>query len=367
VTRYVAYLAVLPSYRQACIDVLTEDLGAELQLYACPAHLDPTVTTGISTTQYTQTSIRRIAGQFFIQSGHWSDVIRAQTAIFDLNPRSLSAWILLFARRMLGRRSLVWGHLHPRAGTGSRSAGLRRMMRRIASGTITYTYTQTRQARVELPGQPVWVAPNALYHRADLADSTSREDRNTILYVGRLEPAKKVSVLVAAFAEHAARTPGTRLAIVGRGSDELTLRTMIDQLGLEDRVELLGSISDVSSLRALYQVAFASASPGFAGLGLTQSLGFGIPQIVSQDETHSPEIELASEEAVIWFTTDDPNSLARQIDVAYARRSHLPLTKAARRIRETYSAEAMAGGLSAAIQGAQGSATDFKGDIDEPS
>ena len=48
-------------------------------------------------------------------------------------------------------------------------------------------------------------------------------------------------------------------------------------------------------LRAVYDTALCSVSPGYVGLSLIQSLWFGVPAIIARDEPHSPEIEAALE------------------------------------------------------------------------
>ncbi|MBO0842693.1 MAG: glycosyltransferase [Nocardioides sp.] len=351
---YVAYLAVLPAYRQQCVDALLADMrerGDEVELVASEAHLDETVRTGIDRAQYTRAGITRLGEAGFVQWGSWGHALVADTTILDLNPRSVTAWGLLLARRTLGRRTLVWGHLHPRAGAESMTARLRRGMRNLADGVITYTHTQAREAAEETPDQPVWVAPNALYRRDLLAPGSDQGERDTILYVGRLERAKKVHLLVPAFAEHARDVLGTRLVVVGSGSLAGEISAQARSLGVADRVELLGQITDAERLGSLYRRAFCSVSPGFAGLGLTQSLGFGVPQVISADEPHSPEIELAEGEAVEWFDTDSVDSLAKALTLMSERRQALPLTQVQERVRREYSAEAMADGLAAALAG----------------
>jgi len=50
-------------------------------------------------------------------------VIGARTVIFELNPRILSTWVALLARRVLHRPSVVWGHANSRSRV-SRRRGL---------------------------------------------------------------------------------------------------------------------------------------------------------------------------------------------------------------------------------------------------
>lgn len=346
------YLAVLPAYRQRCIDILLAN-RPDVQLFCSAAHLDPSVRTGIRPEQYTAVRMTRVLGRLFFQSGGISSAMRADVLVVDLNPRSMTAWLLLATRRLLRKRTLAWGHLYPQAGPRAATRGMRHIMRRLAHGTISYTYQNARSARVEMPDRPVWVAPNALYTREELEQPVAGDRPAThLLYVGRFEPAKKVALLIAAFRKSAASREGAVLHLVGGGSLNASLRTMVSELGLSDVTVFRGWVEGLAELRQEYSEAFAATSPGFAGLGVTQALGFGVPIIVSKDEPHSPEIELADIGGVYWAESNDPDNWARAIDLAWKSSEALP-GDLRQRVVDLYSADAMAGGLMAAIDGQQ--------------
>jgi len=352
------YLAVLPEYRNACISILRGLVGP-LSLSVSEAHLDPTVRTGIDPAYYKSVRmVRLLGGKAFAQIGGVRDAISLSSLVVDLNPRSLTAWFLLIVRAILRRRTLVWGHLNPQAGADSRTAHLRRAMRRLASGTIAYTYEDARSARLALPESAVWVAPNALYSQADLASLTAApaygagdeiDRRDSVLYVGRLESPKKVALLVDGFALLKTRVPQARLVLVGAGSEEATLRRICVDRGISASVHFAGWVSSSTSLAAYYERAFASASPGFAGLSLTQSAGFGVPMAVAREEPHSPEIELANHGAVEWFDSNSPEALCSTLYQLWLRRQDLPRRDLEQWVREHYSADAMAAGLASAL------------------
>jgi glycosyltransferase involved in cell wall biosynthesis len=345
------YLAVLPSYRRECVNLLRERFGSSLQLFVSAAHLDASVKTGIDRRYYHEIGMRRIlGGRAFLQTGAWRKAVASQTLVIDLNPRSLTAWLMLGIRALLRRRTLVWGHLYPVAGPSSFTAKLRLLMRRLADGTITYTYSSRQQAAADLPGKPVWVAPNSLYPAAEIVPAAAGP-RDSVLYVGRFAPAKKVELLVRGFAELLPSCPDARLVLIGGGETEQAVRVLVTELGIADHVELPGWLEGDSALRPYYDRAFCTASPGFAGLGLTQSLGYGIPCAVARGERHSPEIELADTGAVLWFESDDEISLGATLHAMHAARAHLPLEEVSSRVRQLYSAEAMANGLACALIG----------------
>lgn len=351
--KYTLYLAVLPKYRTECIRILSTELGESLKIFVSPAHLDKSVRTGIPSDMYQAVSMVRILGKrAFVQVGSWRTSLGADTAVLDLNPRSITAWCLLVARRALRRRTLLWGHIHPQAGPGSRTAVLRRSMRRLASGTISYTYRDAAKAVRDIPGSRVWVAPNSLYKENAIAPAVSVNERprNAVLYVGRFVPAKRVSLLIEGFATAVRTQPTMRLILVGGGEDEARLRELADTLGVGGSVEFAGWIDDLQDLLPLYSQSFCSASPGFAGLGLTQSLGFGIPMVVADQEPHSPEIELEDSGGVHYFQAGSSADLSKALLRMWATRGALPDRALSEYTRVRYSAEAMALGLKDAIE-----------------
>jgi len=346
--QFVLFLAVLPAYRRECIQIIRGRLGAAVKLYVSDAHLDATVKTGIPEEYYQRVSmIRLFRNRAFVQLTSSPEILTADSVIVDLNPRSLTAWWVLLVRKVLARRTLVWGHIHPQAGIGARSARLRIAMRKLAQGTISYTYTDMKKAQLDLPGSAVWVAPNALYRKNDMVPLTASPEveKNEILYVGRFVDAKKVGLLVQGFAGAARSNASIRLRLIGGGQAEESLRELVSSLGLSDRVSFDGWVDGVEMLRSSYSRAFCSVSPGFAGLGLTQSLGFGVPMIVADAEPHSPEIELAESGGVTWFESDSPEGLADAIARAWAQRDGVPNVQVSEYTRSRYSAEAMADGI----------------------
>lgn len=345
--RYVFYLAVLPVYRDACIRVLLERHGDEIQLYAGNAHLDATVRTGVTESYFHPIkNIPLLGNRVLLQWGGLRSAVGADVCVIDLNPRSLTAWTIAFARRVLGRRTLAWGHLHPRAGADSRTAPLRRLLREVTDGTILYGFDSVVLAKDEVPSKPVWVAPNSLYPESEIIAAPS-SDRRRIIYVGRLEAAKNVQILVEGFARSGLRDSGYTLDIVGFGSLLSALKQQVEEFGVTDAVNIHGRIDSAAELATIYQEAAFSVSPGYVGLSVTQSLGFGVPMLYSEAATHSPEIELVRFNAMMAFAPETAEGLGGAM-ARYAKQiseNSLDRNLLSSRIRTFYSAESMASGL----------------------
>ena len=223
-------------------------------------------------------------------------------------------------------------------------------MRRAAHGVISYTWSDAARVQAEDPNIPTWVAANGLYPAAEMGWDASRH-RNRILYVGRLEPAKKPALAIEAFAIALPNLPGdVRLTFVGSGSLEAALERQVAELGVRHRVEFLGHISELRALRKIYDETLISVSPGYVGLSLTQSLGFGVAMLVADGEPHAPEVELLTEATGSFFPADDPLALAEAFRQATERAKCWDPAHLVYSVKSTYSAEAMADGFIYALR-----------------
>jgi glycosyltransferase involved in cell wall biosynthesis len=108
-----------------------------------------------------------------------------------------------------------------------------------------------------LPDSRVTVLHNALvlesYGRDVLTQRRAAPDPSrslTLLNIGRLSPEKGQLMLLDAVAQLAPRWPAIRLRFAGVGPLEAQLRTRAAELGIQDRVEFLGFITDMPPLYA---------------------------------------------------------------------------------------------------------------------
>ena len=103
-------------------------------------------------------------------------------------------------------------------------------------------------------------APAALYEKFAIPT-----DRPIVSYVGRLDAEKHLPVLVRAFVRVQAALPDTHLLIVGDGSERPVLKSMVRELGIEDKVTLTGRVSD-EELEQLHRIGTVFSMPSPAEL-----------------------------------------------------------------------------------------------------
>ncbi len=145
--------------------------------------------------------------------------------------------------------------------------------------------------------------------------------QKTVLAVGRLvEEQKRFSDLI-----HAMQSlPDFSLILVGSGPDETRLRKLTADLGLSERVRLLGFVSDRNELRSLYQECgvFVSTSNWEAvALVLLEAMSCAAPVVA----TRIPSFEdlLTDDEDGLLVPVGDPSAVAQAILAAYERQEKL--------------------------------------------
>jgi glycosyltransferase involved in cell wall biosynthesis/predicted ATP-grasp superfamily ATP-dependent carboligase len=129
--------------------------------------------------------------------------------------------------------------------------------------------------------------------------------------VGNLYPVKGHRVLLSALARLES-SPPAHLVIAGRGGEEDTLREQSRELGIADRVHLLGYREDVPDLLAAFDIyALPSFSEG-QSLALIEAMAAGLP-VVATAVGGNPEILGESGISGILVPPRDPEALAESL------------------------------------------------------
>jgi glycosyltransferase involved in cell wall biosynthesis len=132
-----------------------------------------------------------------------------------------------------------------------------------------------------------------------------------LLYAGRLERVKRVDLAVRALAQVGTHA---RLRIAGKGSAEPDLRRLAQELGVEDRVDFLGFVSeeDLLSLYARCRAAWYTPQDEDYGFVTVESFLSRKPVITSTD-AGGPR-EFVEDGVNGCVSAPDPEALAGAID-----------------------------------------------------
>ena len=252
----------------------------------------------------------------------WADIIHL-TAVY-----SFPTFPTLAAARIFNK-PVVWS---PRGAlqrwNGSSKLALKRIWEsasyRIAGRRLLTLHLtsaeEAQQSLLRFPQLRAVVIPNGV----DIPSSRKREANRgylRMLYIGRLHPIKGIEALLHACDRVGKDSPGFCLRIAGAGTPDYvaTLKTMVDDLGLHDRIEFRGDVRGEKK-EVLFDdtdvVIVPSHVENFA-MVVAESLARGVPVIASKG---TPWRDLETHGCGLWVE-NQPDSLG----AAICRMREMPL------------------------------------------
>jgi L-malate glycosyltransferase len=133
----------------------------------------------------------------------------------------------------------------------------------------------------------------------------------TLLYVGRLEPIKNLSLLLNAFRSALCSLPGLKLWIVGDGSERAALENLSHELKITDHVMFWGQQLEVAAYFAAADAFIMSSKSEGLPLSLLQAMSLGLPVIVP-DVGGMPEVVRLAHAGYV-VPAADTNAMAEAI------------------------------------------------------
>lgn len=139
-----------------------------------------------------------------------------------------------------------------------------------------------------------------------------------VVYLGRLEPYKRIDLVLEAMARVLARVPDAELAIIGRGSDRPRLERLAEDLGIAPRTRFTGFVDDAERDRLLADARLCVCASRKEGWGLTviEANALGVPVVA----TDVPGLrDSVRHDETGWLVSDGPAELlARRLADAIA-------------------------------------------------
>jgi glycosyltransferase involved in cell wall biosynthesis len=225
-----------------------------------------------------------------------------------------------------GVATMLFGHGTSK-NDGTWKAAPRYALAKLADVLVTYS-VGARDAYLARgwPSDRVFAAPNALDLNAiDAMRSQVLSDPQTIrafrqkngigdgplaLFVARLDPPRRVDVLLQAVARLTTDFPNLQLAVIGDGPARTELQTQAARLEIIERVHFVGAVYDEAELARWFCSADLFTFPSFMGLSALHAMGYGLPIVAGNDRwSHGPEVEaVVHEKTGLLF--EHNNSLA---------------------------------------------------------
>lgn len=230
--------------------------------------------------------------------------------VIPLRMTDISAWIGLFAARLIGRHVCVWGHGFLKE-ESKWSSLLRKWMTNLSRSAIFYSDKERDRAiSIGIAPEKLFVAYNAL--DTDRSNSLSQiispddldrfrraqglEGRKVVLFTGRLQSRKKPQVLVSAMEYVIKDEPNALALFIGEGEMRGEIERTIADLKLDNHVRLVGAVFDEQMMAMYFMCSIVAVMPAAAGLAIQHAFGYGVPIITGDNfASHGPELDLVKD------------------------------------------------------------------------
>lgn len=110
---------------------------------------------------------------------------------------------------------------------------------------------------------------------------------HAILCVGELLPNKNHAMAVRAMKEIVESVPEAKLFIAGNGPEQDNLTSLINQLGLQDRITMLGYVTDLELWQKACAVSISCSRREGLGLNLIEGMMSGNPVAATKNRGHN--------------------------------------------------------------------------------
>lgn len=141
------------------------------------------------------------------------------------------------------------------------------------------------------------------------------EEIKKVISVGRLEPQKNHRLLISAFAKAYADEPQIKLYIYGDGREENSLRGFIEELGLQEKVYLMGRATNM--LQVLKEADLFVMTSDYEGMpnALMEAMVVGVP-CISTDCKTGPKTLIKEQDNGILVPIRDEERLIEALEWA---------------------------------------------------
>ncbi len=230
---------------------------------------------------------------------------RYDTLIMLGNAMWPATWLAAIIGRLRGKRVLFWTHGWQKREPGLKGA-FRNAFYRLAHGLLLYGHN-AKCVGLACGFEPdrLHVIYNSLDYRAqeqtrasldpDAVAATRRkvyggDDHPAVMTITRLQPAKKLGMLIEAATECDRRGRPVSLLFVGDGPERDRLESLARERGV--RAHFAGAVYDERVIAEYFAASDLCVIPGPAGLTVMHSLAYGTPFITNDDaSSQMPEFE----------------------------------------------------------------------------
>jgi glycosyltransferase involved in cell wall biosynthesis len=289
----------------------------------------------------------------------------ADLVIVEQAAKNFSTWMILLIRKLLLKRTVLWGHGIDYVNQGgSLSRGLRRFMIHLANHVLVYTsgakealirdgVDRSKITNVQNSTDTIELKKNLNQIKAKDVNKfieSEKLSKNLILFLGSLDQSKNLELLFEAAEIAHEIVPSLTLAVVGDGP----LRKYVEEVaGRKEWIRFLGR-EERSKFLSL-ATAKAIVIPGRVGLVATDSLASEVPVVTVRNALHAPEFDYLREDKTCLTSENTPDDLGLKIVKAITKDFQITSSRESRIDVEKYSIQTMTANFVAGILKALGS------------
>lgn len=267
-------------------------------------------------------------GPFLYQSKVLSLLWKYDTFLMIGETHSATTWMFMFLSKLFSKKHIYfWCHGWYGKETKAESF-LKHILDKMPSGLFVYgNYAKQLMIKEGFDENKLHVIHNSLAYskqletRKELVQLPVYEERfknhcPTLMFVGRLDPVKKLDMIIHAMAISRSKGCVYNLILIGGGEEKERLVEVTNGLGLSKNVWFYGPCYDEKELGQLIYNADLCVAPGNIGLTAMHCMVFGTPAITHNCfKWQMPEFEAIQEgKTGTFFEMDNIDDLSDKID-----------------------------------------------------
>lgn len=221
----------------------------------------------------------------------------------------LSTWLILFATKFTGQKTIIWTH-----GMYGRETRMRQILKKwfykIPSSLFVYGHHSKKLLKgMGFSDKDVTIVYNSLDYDSQVKEMNLisqkemkalqgklnlSEEKLTVLVIGRLNEGKNLELLIDAAKELAEKNHKFNFLIVGGGEPTYvqSLKDIVKSLQLDEYFFFTGPEYDTKLLSQYILISDFCVIPGAIGLSAIHCLTYGVPVISHNDFRYQgPEVE----------------------------------------------------------------------------
>lgn len=235
----------------------------------------------------------------------WSEILNGYDVIFIMgNPRVLSNVLFGSFLNLFQKKTVLWTRAHS-FGSNALTENIRLFWSR--SFNFLFLYTDAEVAYLQRKGftknhmlgmnngldQKNIDAVTLMWTEERLRQWRivhNLENHTLLLSCTRLEPKNKLQLFIKALPAIVNRVPDVLWCIIGSGTEQANLVSMVNTAGLNDHVRFVGELYNEEELAPWFLSSEMFVHPAAIGLSIIHAFSYGLPVVThGNSQLHGPE------------------------------------------------------------------------------